>query len=279
MHKPNKDIDNVDTLILMALCGDAQQTDVTPDSGVIKVDMGGRTSAKVVQVDAGAALPIGSMEPTSMFCSDMGDEDRLYSCHPEDLLAHPKEVLGEVAESVAFLPEEGLLKWIGIRRRTRGVRNAVAVGKVDSWYEFHCRFIRMNGQNDYAKRLVAFNKKGFPLPVKHNGAWVSDPRTEGVTSILMASLIEDAHRSNAMLATVSDAKELRFPVPLGDYKKIFKDRQAPLKNGRRRPIVHWVRKHLRRRPVETEVKRHVRGVSDIIFDGMRVSVTPNEGVE
>ena len=93
-----------------------------------------------------------------------------------------------------------------------------------------------------------------------------------------ASMIEDSHRSNTMLAAVKDATEIKFPVPLDDYKDVFADRDGPMNGARRKAIVHWVARHLRNsiRGKEHSVKRHTRGVQEFTIDGLRIRLTPND---
>jgi hypothetical protein len=109
------------------------------------------------------------------------------------------------------------------------------------------------------------------------GQGIGVPRLDGETLISAASIIEDANRSGAMLATVKDAREIMFPVPIADYKKVFADREGPKIGDRRKAIVHWVARHLRKstRGNECVVNKHLRGVQEFSVDGLLVRLTPN----
>lgn len=121
------------------------------------------------------------------------------------------------------------------------------------------------------------SRNGTPLPATAHGISICNPKFDGSALIMTASIIEDAYRANTMLATVKDDTEIKFPVPLDDYKNVFADRDGPMTGARRKAIIHWVATHLRHstRGLEYEVKRHTRGVQEFTIDGLRIRLTPN----
>lgn len=271
--KPNDPIDRLETMILLALDANHEQSavDRTLKSSHGTLDL----------LDQGTLLHFEEMRPATSYTVDATADrgHRLYSTSSEMLLDHPSEIVGDEAE-IMLLGDHGL-KWYGFRRLKQAPKRAAYIGKPSHWYEMHMRFVAPNGQGEYTKRVVAVDKNGKPLLVKLDSHVVCHPNLEGVNLILAASLIEDAHRSGTMLASVRDATEIRFPVPLDDYKEVFAERDGPLNGSRRKAILHWVAEHLRRSPRGNEhvVKKHTRGVQEFIIDGLHVRLVPNDGKE
>jgi len=227
--------------------------------------------------DQGRLLHIEDMYPESAFITQIGGEnDRLFSADFRDLIAHPCDILGERAETALIDNETGTVKWTGFKRMKKPPKGVVCVGKADAWYEMHYREFSETGRSAYQKRLAIFAKDGRPLPAKKQSHWVSYD-DDAYSGILHASFIEDAMRAETMLATVSDATELKFPVPLETYKDLFIIRDAPLTtSGRRKAILHWVGGHLRNSTNgKSKVKTHTRGVDVFDIGGIKVTLTPN----
>ena len=225
--------------------------------------------------DQGSLLKLRPMKPVSAYTFDAVG-DRIYASDPNLLVEKPWEIFGERAEVMTLFFD--CLKWYGFKRLKSLPKDVAVAGKVEACYAFHSRLITPHGVEQYHQRIVPFAKNGKPLSAKIQGHWICSPKQEGETAVLCASLIEDAHRTNAMLATVSDATEIRFPVPTGDYKALFSDRTGPLlKSGKRQAILHWVSEHLRRSPTgnEHQVTGHARGIDEFIFDGLKVSIAMN----
>lgn len=264
-----KIIDKLETLILMAL--DANHGHTTP--AVLR-----RTkSTGQVQMlhDQGELLAIEEMRPASSYTFDMTDKGRIFGATPDYLVTHPADILGDEAE--VMMLHGDTLKWRGYRRLRRAPKEVACLGRATHWYEMHMRFVTNNGAGEYYKRVVPIDRNGKPLLAKVQGHNVCAPNEEGKMLVLCASVIEDAHRANTMLAAVKDATEIKFPVPVDDYKDIFSDRDGPMTGGRRKAIIHWVKKHLRQSTLgkQHEVKRHTRGVQEFTFDGLRIRLTPN----
>lgn len=260
--------DQLETLILMAL-------DAKHDGASMRTEARGRTDGYWEVSDQGKLLPFDAMLPASSYTFDMADTLRIFATTPDYLAAHPADVLGDEAETI--MVGWGLLKWHGYRRLRQAPRGVSYLGKATHWYEMHARIVAQTGSGEYIKRLVALDARGNPLLVRMQGHVVAAPQREGESLILSASLIEDAHRANTMLAAVKDATEIKFPVPLDDYKDVFAERDGPMNGSRRKAIVHWVARHLRHstRGNEFAVKKHTRGVQEFTIDGLRIRLTPN----
>lgn len=264
MSKENV-IDKLETMILIALDANHQDTrSVETFNGPLGLR------------DSGTFLKTDKMLPASAYTADMTDESRIYTSDKDYLTCHPADILGDEAE--IMLINEGSLVWRGYRRLSRAPKGVVCLGKASHWYEMHIRSVMGNGQGEYFKRVVPLDRSGSPLPAKLNLDWVCTPIREGSALIVDASIIDDAHRANTMLAEVKDATEIKFPVPLGDYKALFAEREGPMNGSRRKAIVHWVAQHLRNscRGNEFEVTKHTRGVREFHIDGLTIRLTPNQ---
>lgn len=262
--------DNLETLILLALDANHEQSDVAKTL---------RQSGQLLDIrDQGMLLKIGDMKPESSYTFDASDDGRIYALGSEYLMEHPAEVLGDCAEVVML--NDGIMKWYGFRRLRGSPRGVCCLGNASHWYEAHMRFVTQSGRGEYIKRAVPLDKTGKPLLAKAGGHVICTPSREGENLILCASVIEDAHRANTMLAAVKDATEIKFPVPLDDYKDVFAERDGPMNGTRRKAIVHWVSRHLRHstRGKEFAVKKHTRGVQEFTIDGLRIRLTPNAKV-
>ncbi|OBU84422.1 hypothetical protein [Chromobacterium subtsugae] len=262
--------DQLETLILLAL-------DANHKSAATKQFPVRNGNGDVLELrDQGTLLRFDEMLPNSAYTFDMTDDERIYATTPELLMAHPADIIGNEVELMML--SGGALKWYGFRRLRQAPRGVAYVGKPSHWYEMHGRTVLSSGMGDYMKRVVALDKNGRPLPAKIQGHAICTPSVEGEFAIIVASLVEDAHRSGSMLATVKDATEIKFPIPLNAYQDVFFLRDGPMAGSRRKAILHWVAQHLRRSPrgTEHEVKRHVRGAQEFVIDGLRVRLTPND---
>ena len=254
--------DQLETLIIMAL--DANH-DVNEEA---RFSNGPLESVR----DQGCLLGTEPMHPLSAFAVGL-EKNRLYSGEPNELLAHPSEIIGDESEIIILNENPLFVKWYGLRKLRKAPKGVAWLGKPVCWYELHKRFISSKGQGEYLKRVVPLDKNGFALLCKVQGHNICLHKHEGVDLILCASVIEDAYRSNTLLASVKDATEIKFPVPLADYKSVFANREAPLTDSnRRKAILHWVAEHLRNSPKGTPhlVKTHLRGVDEFFIDGLRI---------
>ncbi|MFM7010973.1 MAG: hypothetical protein ACKO0Z_16900 [Betaproteobacteria bacterium] len=265
--------DKLETLILLALDANHDQTDVA------RIETKGRRTDGHWEIrDQGQLLKFDVMKPKSAYTFDMVDKTRIFAATTDYLVRHPAETFGYEAETVVF--GGGLLKWRGFRLLRKPPKGAACLGKASHWYEMHERLVSPDGRGEYVKRLAALDSKGRPLPTLMQGHIVCGPKDEGVVLVMCASLIEDAHRANTMLAEVKDATGIKFPVPIDDYKHVFAERDGQMNGARRKAIVHWVARHLRHstRGKEFAVNKHTRGVQEFTIDGLRIRLTPNAEV-
>lgn len=257
--------DKLETMILMSLDANKPET----------LSRFGKPGLTDGLVDTAPRMQIDDMRPRSAYTFDMTDDQRLIAANPNLLINHPSEIIGQ--ESELIYVHEDCLQWWGFRQIKKLPRSGACIGKASHFYEIHLRTVTADGNNLYGKRLIALTASGLSLPITFQGHRFGDYKRDGRLLVSTASAIEDAHRTNTMLAAVKDATEIKFPVPLGDYKNVFSDRDGPMSGGRRKAIVHWVAKHLRHstRGNEHEVKQHTRGVQEFTIDGLRIRLSPN----
>ena len=243
---------------------------------------GRKSKCAMLHQDVGGVLGFDSLSPKSAFAGNFGgerDEDRIYTTSHEYLAAHPADIIKDQAEVMFFLEDIIAIRWVGLKR-TRPRKNVFAMnGKPVAWYEMHIRQECQNGSSLYHQRMVPIDADGKPLMAKSTtgGAIVCDKK-ESTFLTLAASIIEDNLRAKTMLAKIKEETEVKFAVPLDDYKDVFIGRDAPMQNGRRKAIIHWVASHLRKNQDgdSARVKKHIRGVDEIVIDGIRISITPND---
>lgn len=219
-----------------------------------------------------------TMKPRDAFTFDMSsaetDEDhRLYTPSPEYLVRPAFETLDDGAEIVTFNAETGTLKWEGFRRRRTLPKGVMTTGtRPHAIYEHHFRMIGGETPDFYLKDLMAFNSKGNECRLLFANAHNDRNSLVFEAAVVAASMIEDAHRKDAFLASVHDGMTVRFPVGIGAHKDFFADRDAPMTpSGRRRAILHWVKKH-QRRNAAAPTEAFTRGVKEITMDGIRVTL-------
>ena len=266
--------DSCEDMILLAMGGKQYE-----NGDIVHSEIKDGRGGVMVSKDVGSLLSIPDMNPSSMYAFALTeDSDRIFSTSKDDLLQHPADILGESSEVAAIYG--GAMKWVGVRRIEKPPMGIYSLRPASCWYEYHFKMFFYNGTNTYHKRIIAFTSKGDVAAVmsRNCNVPVCAINTEGSYATLMASIIEDSHRARTMLASVQDNTELKFAVPLDDYKEMFLGRDSPLKNGRKKAIIHWVASHLRKKPdgCKSSVKKHIRGVSDIVIDGLKISITPND---
>lgn len=257
--------DLMEHMLAVALCADAPPTNDNHQGGGMKL---GRWAGGGMCTMT-AELP--TRKPTQAYahCRSL-DGERLVTTTHELLLAHPADLIGDGCE--VMMLDGGVAHWRRLEPAKRLPRDLAAVGRVHFWAALHLRGIAANGVQSYHSTLVPFARSGQPLAAQLRGAWVCKPTNLGMDAIVACSLIEDAQRPNAMLASVRDGVELTFPVGEDAYLEAFALRDAPTTaQGRRRALLHWVAKHMRttRRGLG-EVKRHMRGVAEFDIGGYRV---------
>ena len=266
--------DSLETMIAHLLCSDS-----APDENIA----GGVRHTKegmYAAFDAGEALRFAMMMPSTAYTvQSPGTEeenDRLYTTDAALLKTTVQDALGDKAE--ICLVREDDVAWVGFRRLRKMPKNVWVAKRGASLYEFHYRSITPGGDSFYAKRLAAIDAKGKPVATVITGSMGAQSLAQSEYCIIAASIIEDAHRSGALLASVSQDITIKLPVPLGEHKELFALREAPLTpSGRRKAIVHWVSKHLRKtRTTPTQVQAHWRGVRELSMDGFTVRLETND---
>lgn len=266
-QQPEVVLDHAETLLAHLICADNDdaKNNVT----------GAKRGVSLEEVDAGAILRFDVMRPKLAYTFDMLDEDRLFTADHKQLISSAPDVLGDESE-VAILKEGGYVQWSGYRRVKKVPRGIWVGGKIGALYEVHWRQIYQTGKSSYFRRMAAVAPDGRPLQCLIVGS--RNPGARDLSLILAASIIEDAHRSGCFTTTVQDSAGVAFPVPYGAQTELFKLRDAPLNHsGRRKAILHWVARHIRRRGgKQTEVSSHTRGVHEIVMDGFRIHLDPND---
>lgn len=232
------------------------------------------------EVDASVRLRFAPMKPRLVYTVQDGADDageRLYTDDPRLLLAPPQEIIGDGAE-IAILCHDRV-KWNGFRKLRRCPRHVWIGSSGACLYEYHYREIFLNGSYTYAWRVAALRKDGTPALALVEGTRGAAGMIDGEMAVMAASIIEDAHRPNALTATISEHAAIRLPVPIGEHRDLFALRDAPLSlSGRRKAILHWVCQHMRqtRTPEKlASVSAHWRGVRTIEMDGLSVTLEPN----
>jgi hypothetical protein len=235
-----------------------------------------RANKYIIGIDCTKTIPCDDLSPSSPYtCIATNEDEERFSYKKEYLLNNPLDILNEKSE-IALLTDISL-QWYGFEKIKKIPKGLFVFGKCSSVYAIHYRQSFLSGHSLYSKRMIGFDKQGNPLQVRWNAHQLGQPAREGMLAILACSLIEDAHRSNAMLAQVKDSTEIVFPVPLDDYKEVFSNRDKAEGDLRRKSILHWVTKHLRKTPSAnlTSVKRHTRGIDQFTVDGLSVKISAN----
>jgi hypothetical protein len=218
------------------------------------------------------------MKPQKTYTLDIEDKNRL-TTERIFLLNNPIELIGNKNEFTYFLDNRAC--WYGIKKINKKPESITFLGKPDVFYEVHSRNYYINGNKQYVNCFMALDKNGKVLPsFTKRTKDVQVPNFVEIMNkfiVYFCSAIEDAHRTNAMLAQVKDQVEIIFPVPLDNYKEIFSNRDKQPNEIRRKSILHWVSKHLRKKPPSglTLIKRHTRGIDEFTVDGLSVKISAN----
>jgi hypothetical protein len=217
------------------------------------------------------------MKPGAPYTAQLSG-DRIFSTSPVCLLETVQDLLGNKSE-VALMGDD-YVKWIGLRKLNKAPRGCWASVMRPTWYEYHFMLIRSDGTATYDRDVIALKSDGNPAKVMFQGFGTRGGHVDessAICAITAASLVEDAHRPGALLATVSDGASVLVPVPTGEHKELFALRDAPLtKAGKRKAILHWVVRHTRATKQErVNVSEHWRGTRTLSIDGLSVMLAPN----
>lgn len=222
-------------------------------------------------LDAGARLKFQPLSPTVAYTADLSDGDRLFALDPKLLLHTPQDLLGSRAE--VALVCDGYIKWTCFRKIAKRPKGVWVAKNGADLYEYHYRLLFPTGQSEYYKRLAAIDKNGNSVLTIMEGTHDQGNAGDGQYAVLASSIIEDAHRPGTFKATVTDSVGLVFPVQQGHHLDVFKLRDGPFTGTRKRPLLHWVAKHLKRsRTKEWPISEHLRGIHEFSIDGMKVKL-------
>ncbi|MBB76613.1 MAG: hypothetical protein CMJ75_19070 [Planctomycetaceae bacterium] len=261
------------TMILMMLYPLESNT-ALEQFDVVARDVPGEQKGVKRFLDQGREIGAVPVRPQSAYTFDGSDKDRLFTIDHGSLLRHPAEILGKRSEVILTF-EEGLIRWCCFIRKDKP-RKVLCHEKVHAFYEFHCMDGDENGWQEYQIRAIGFNKAGRPLMMRMEGT-MGSMGADGQAAIVAASIIEDAHRSGAVMATLEADAKITFPISVDEYKQFLAERDG-FKNtptGRRNSILHFCNNHARKRGEKlVEVKAHTRGARVFETGGMTLTLTP-----
>lgn len=280
-HEYNIDdqVDPIEDMILIAL---HSKTGKTRKLGDIKFK-GGWTS---VACDFSSYTPKQVLHPRDMYTTIVAEDDtdhyRLFTTDMDQLVCDPVKLIGARSETVIMGDND--IRWLCMvpMSAPRGVV-ALTNQKV-KWYAKHVRVITRDLREVYERFPIPIADGRIP-EVKFLG-WsqstkeVMEEQREKVA--LHLSMIEDAIRKNAVLATVEEHTKLRFAVSDEAYKDFFalRDGYRNTPTGRRNPILHWCARHLRKsRAGNSTVIGHERGNETLIHGNLQLSLSRNIGYE
>lgn len=265
--------DTQSTMILMMLYPLSNMTAVDR-LDVIEREVKGERAAVKRFVNQGDVLNFKPTRPMSAYTFDATDNERVFATDTSYLLRHPAETLGDRSEVIMTF-DGGKLRWMCFVRREKP-KSILCAEPIYAFYEYHCMEGDVNGWRDYEIRPVAFNKKGRQLMMKVSGLHGHTGK-DATSAIVAASIIEDARRSGAVLATLEAEASITFPVSLEDYKQFLsaRDGYRNTPSGRRNSILHFCAEHERKRGEKTsEVRAHARGARVFETGGMKLTLTP-----
>jgi hypothetical protein len=135
------------------------------------------------------------------------------------------------------------------------------------------------GFEDYGSGFYGlFNKRWMHLLKGGNyvSGCVAEPSYDGVRAIIGAAVAQ-RYQWSAVFSFENGIK-LRFGCSARGALVLFKDRDKP-EFGRRKSLLHWVRKHWRQTSTLEEsraVRQHLRGITNFQWRGLQVSIIPAE---
>lgn len=272
MHKPRCEaqMDHVVDLLAHLICGET--TDCAASWGGVRPANDGTTR---VEIDAGSKLGFSDMAPRHVTLAEEfhnSAADRIYTPDASLLLQPPQDLLGDEAEFAFVLSDH--IRWIGVRKARRRPKSLWIASPGCSLYEVHFRKIYANGSNDYAKRAYALSARGRPVPCVVQGSH-GDVNTNLDLLVILASILEDATRTDIIQTTFTDIISCTFSVPQGAHLELFKLREGPLSGSRKRPLLHWVARHLRGASAglpPINIDSYLRGVSRFSIEGLLVTL-------
>ena len=267
--KMNDELNQAVDLLAYLVCGDAK----IEDGRVMHTHLGRGQEA----IDASYLMGFDDETPKCAYTVSLDDGDRIFAADPNYLLRPAQDTIGKRTEIV--LLDGDTAKWSCFRKLHKRPSHIWVAKPGADLYAYHTRHIRANGQSFYAKRVVAIDKKGLPVATAIEGVRDGRPGggdyalTDGRLLVMAASIIEDVYRAGVFVVTVADECGVIFPVTQGKHLEVFKLRDGPNIGNRRRPLLHWVAKHIRKTgEKEVCVKDHLRGIHSFVIDGLQVEL-------
>jgi hypothetical protein len=193
--------------------------------------------------------------------------NRLYTTDPDQLITPVSELVGEAIESI-FVDESDLVIWNVLRPVTKLPRRYHAVGPTGcTFYEEHQRQWNCHSpeSGDYWRYFHAYNQQ------RNNWYQVLGPGE------VPNHRLKDTRERLTAQCSVQEDVNLFWKIKLSEGKAacvisadgtavldLFANRGGPLTpGGRRRPLMHWVRRHVRKPRGANrtqEVQEHLKGV-------------------
>lgn len=278
---PQKTIDNqadqIETMILLALHAQERNRVKTK-----RKERRGKWDAELL--DASAFVPKKPEFPRRMIGVDMSSDGRLFSFDMDDLVTQPSRAIGRGIEVAVFSGNQ-TLKWTKIKPMPRPTGVVALTNSPALWFALHYREIKEGQPDIYVRKPLALANER-PVPLKFLGWNLPPSRMESDTDndtealALALSIFEDAHRSGSILATITEAASLTFPVGADAYRSFFamRDGLRDTPTGRRNPLLHWCSEHIRQAPRgPVSVVGHDRGKAEVVHGSLRLSLQRADG--
>lgn len=218
---------------------------------------------------------VEEMYPNKTYAADYSIQDFDKAGFFNPINIHPAEILNDECE-MAFINKNTII-WIAFRKINKIPKGYSYLGKASFLYEFHVRDYGLNQKSTYSNNICPLDKNGKYLTVYQNGKLFNNQSINNAPN-LVSSFVYNSLNSNSMLAEVTDATKVLFPVPLDDYKEVFSKRDLQPTEMRRKAILHWVAKHIRKSVNKNNhlVKKHTRGIDEFTVDGLKVKISANQ---
>lgn len=201
--------------------------------------------------------------------------ERLFTSDLSQLVCEPAKILKGGFECYSL---SGItFKWFKVQSTESKYIKPLIAPFAKNIYEIHHRTMSFGGSDEYIKSLSAYHGRKH-TSIMHEG----HPLLAGDEACdLMCSIKEDMHRQGVFhvkLTSEETSLGIRMSVDYDAVKELFSHRNSPLtETGRKKPIIHWVSKHLRRtHKFDTQVDRHIRGIEKFTVNGYLIEISQPE---
>lgn len=220
----------------------------------------------------------------------IANPDRVFTCSDELLLQPLENVIGVGCEFALLENEtvdDNYIKWTYIRRlptKPKGLISGAPLGSSCIYYEMQYKFIPVNSKKMPSSVILIFAyvpkyKKFYAMVENQSQLSMLDkkvPEEAYFSFVTAASLLEDSRCNYFFTVTITAVISITTYVLPDAVKELFKLREEPKTDtGRKRPIIHWVCKHLRSLPVNfgyVEIPEYLRGITEFDIDGFHVKI-------